>query len=55
MEQHTSVCPVCKQSTQIKQTWRAGYQYACEDCDVLFNTFGGDVTLFPPRRPRQHT
>jgi predicted nucleic acid-binding Zn ribbon protein len=43
----TSICPVCKRSSSIKRTWRAGYQYACEDCSVLFNIFGGDMMLAP--------
>lgn len=47
MVRHSSTCPVCKQSLHVKRTWRAGYQYACEDCDVLFNTFGGGMTLTP--------
>jgi predicted nucleic acid-binding Zn ribbon protein len=42
-----SICPVCKRSSSIKRTWRAGYQYACEDCSVLFNIFGGGMMLAP--------
>jgi predicted nucleic acid-binding Zn ribbon protein len=43
----TSICPVCKRSSSIKRTWRAGYQFVCEDCSVLFNTFGEEMILDP--------
>jgi predicted nucleic acid-binding Zn ribbon protein len=43
----TSICPVCKRSSSIKRTWRAGYQYACEDCYIVFNILGEGVMLAP--------